>query len=192
VLVAALPSLVLLVTYVIRSPGGDVEWSRGLIRRIALIGTFGDLFVVYTARELLFSVMIAAVTVTCFVVAIRQRSKQGWTVRLSDGYLVTVVLFAAVYMLVPNRIAGGSGVSQRIAVFTFIATLMWLAFFRYARWLRIVIVVTSVVATVGFVGVRWQSYQGFDRDLAEYVSGDRSCCRRFDGIATLPHRARLG
>lgn len=171
VLVAALPSLVLLVTYFIRSPGGDVGWSRGLIHRIVLFGTFGELFVAYAVRELLFSVMIAAVTVTCFVAAIRQRSKQGWTIRTSDGFLVAVVLFAAAYLLVPDRIAGGSGLSQRIAIFTFIATLMWLAYFRYARWLRIAIVVTSVVATVGFVGVRWQSYQGFDRDLAEYVSG---------------------
>jgi hypothetical protein len=183
VLVAALASLVLLALYILRASGGDVGGSRGLIGRIARLGSFSELFVVFTVRETLFSAMIAATTVACVVVAMRQRSKWGWTPRSSDGYLAATIIFAVVYLFVPDRIAGGSAVPERLAMFTFIVALMWLAYFRYARWLRITIVAVSVLATIGLVGMRWQAYQGFDRDLAEYASGTSVVA---DGSTVLP------
>ncbi len=183
VLLAALPSLFLLAIYVARSEGGGASGSPDLLRRLVRFGSFGELFVVFTRSESLFSILIAAATAVSFVVAMKQRRREGWKLTSSDGYLGAVVILAATFLLIPSAIAGGSAVPERMAMFTFIVALFWLAHFRYERWLRITIIAVSVVATIGLIGIRWPAYQGYDRDLDEYVSGTRQVAA---GSAVLP------
>jgi hypothetical protein len=170
VLLSALPSLALLGAYATRPAVEAAGGARTLVNRVAWLGSFAELLVTFTRREALFSVLLAGATAVLVVAALRQRRRQGRRVAPGDGFLAATVILLLAFLVVPAELAGGSVVPERVALFAFIALLLWLAHFRYSGALRRVVVVVAVVATLGIVAVRWPIYVGYDRDLAEYLS----------------------
>lgn len=167
---AALPSLFLVVAYLARSEPGVVAYGRGPIGRIALFATLGDLFYAFSKSEIAFSTTMAIVVGVCIVLAVRQRWELGTRLIPSDGYLAAGLGLFGLYLVVPSQMAGGSAVTERIAMFAFVVTLLWLANFAIRRWLRIAIVAVTLVATLGIVAIRWPLFEAFDRDMDEYLT----------------------
>jgi hypothetical protein len=170
VLVAALPSLGLSVVYLVNSNDAVGGGVRGLAGRVVWLATLGELFVAFSLREMAFAMLIAVAVAALALVAIRRRWNKGRSIIASDGYLSAAIVFGVVYLFVPSRIGGGSAVPDRLAMFTFLVALLWLAHFRYPQWLKASVVVVAIIATVGLVGTRWSAYQAFNRDLQEYAS----------------------
>jgi len=170
VVAAVTPSAVLLVAYLATQPTTSTgSVPRGLPGRVAWLGSLGELFVVFTTREVVASLLVAGALIAVAVLAIRSRWF-GRAIRTEDGFLVAATVFAVAYLVVPTRIAGGSGVPERLAMFAFVTALLWLAASSYARWVPVIVAGVAVAATIGFVGIRWSAYGGFDRDVGEYLT----------------------
>jgi hypothetical protein len=170
VAVALVPSTVLLIAYLATQPTtatGSVP--RGLPGRVAWLGSLGELFVVFTNREVVASLLVAGALIVLVVLAIRSRWS-GRAIRTEDGFLVAAAVFAIVYLVVPTRIGGGSAVPERLAMFAFVVAMLWLASSSYGRWVPVMVAGVAIAATIGFTGMRWSAYEGFDRDVAEYLT----------------------
>jgi hypothetical protein len=97
-----------------------------------------------------------------------------WTPRglrdARNGWLACVLAAIVLYLVVPDAIGSGTGISARILVFALFALALWLAQFPLPRRTAAAMVAGSLLATAGLTAAHLGSYKDFNRELRAYTS----------------------
>lgn len=166
---AAAPGLVLLGAWLL-------EHRDRVSERIPLLELAARLATAYALvsidrRELLLSVAVSLVLFVATVHLVLARAARGRRVRPHDGWLVAAAAFAALFFAIPDVIAAGAHVSDRLALFALLSVAAWIGSGAAAPLpaVRRASVALAVIA-VGALAVRLDKQVELSRYLDEYVS----------------------
>jgi len=176
---ALLPALTLAVLFVLGQgeghseiPGGGnplffpkyllkkfMDLSSFWIWEVAIFGGFGVLFL---------------------WIAIRNRKKNstidGW-----NGFLILILVCLSVLYVAPEKMSGGSFIPVRLILFLLASLFFWLGLYIQREGEKMVIVIVSIVISLGLLISYGEKYQELNKYLEEYVSG----ADRIESNATL-------
>ena len=157
VLVAAAVPLGVLVVYSIgHSQGSSSRFS--LLHSLFSLASLSDAIVAYRHIELVAGLAITLPLVLGGLVALRRVASQG-------------VRDVVMYLVLPNAYEKGAGdFSPRLSLFVWITVAIWLSQFDLGRVFRTAVVVLAIVASTFLTAIRVPIYQGFEKQLTEYVS----------------------
>ena len=185
-LVVALPSLVLLLGFLAdpgtvkprTSPRGLGESLAGvLLMRWPIQVTNGDIGWVTGLAIATWAVVLALL-----VRRIMRRDWNRW-----DVLLVVSVVTGACAVALPDRLAGGTLVQPRLAIYALVTLLLWIgvanADVTLAHWLGVGLGAVGVVAMVGLLVVRIDPYREIHAAIDEVTSV---------ADVVVPHRMILG
>ncbi|WP_242393168.1 GtrA family protein [Anaeromyxobacter oryzisoli] len=123
--------------------------------------------------ELPLAVMVVLVLFVGVVHLLLVRAGRGPTLRPNDGWLLAAAIFVVLYFAVPDVVAAGAYVSDRLALFAFLCTAAWIgagAAPRVAvRRVALALAAISVVA----LGVRLDKERRLSALMEELVSAGR-------------------
>jgi len=168
-LVALTPVLGLLAAFVWRKspvpseapPATDL--LRGLLRLESLVSFRESEALASTALVVLFAVLVAR--------GVWQRARTHTRVFVpADALVVAVPLLVLLYFVAPRRIAGGSYLNERLALFPFLVALLWLATLAYSERLRRAVQLTAAALAVAALSFHLATYVELRAPLAEYLS----------------------
>jgi putative flippase GtrA len=169
-LAAASPGLVLVATWILAHSGeASARFPLGeLVVKLAA----GYAMVSIDRRELLPAALVVAVLGAAALHALLARRGEPRRLRPADGWLVAAAAFAALYLAVPDVVAAGAHVSDRLALFTLVALAAWIvtggAPRAAARRAALALAALAVVA----LGIRWDKQRELSSLLEEYLSAE--------------------
>jgi hypothetical protein len=115
----------------------------------------------------------AAVTLTLFIGVVHlllARPTRGPRFRPYDGWLLAAVAFVVLYFAVPDVVAAGAHVSDRLALYALLSVALWIgsgaAPWRSQRRLAVALAAIALVA----LGIRFAKQRRLSDYLAEYVA----------------------
>ncbi len=124
----------------------------------------------FDRRELIATCTLVAVLAAALVVAIRRRRRERRLVRPVDGWLAAAALATLVYFAVPDSVADGAQLNDRLMLYPFFALLLWLGWssqpVRSVRRLAIAVTVLFAVSSA----FRVYEYRRLDAYLDDYLS----------------------
>lgn len=168
-LLAASPGLVLLGLWL--AEHRDHASARIPLFELAVRLATAYALVAIDRREILLSVAVAFVLFVATVHLALARAGRGRRVRPHDGWLVAAAAFAALYLAVPDVVAAGAHVSDRLALFALLSVAAWIGSGATAPAVAVrrAAVALAVVA-VGALAVRLDKQVQLARYLDEFVS----------------------
>lgn len=173
---ALVPAFALPVHFVVSNwhPPGHVASSSSAwteLFGIALLFSFNRFSLVLGWA--LAGLIAAIVVVTILRESLARRAgEHGWRLRArpEDGFALLALLFAVGWFLVPDAMAGGSFVRERVGLYPVILILGWLTT-RIGRSERIAIAALAAAITVAQVLVPLPKQAAASREVADYTSG---------------------
>jgi hypothetical protein len=123
--------------------------------------------------------------------ALAVRRREARRVRPADGWLLAAAGFAGLYLAVPDVVAAGAHVSDRLALFTFIALAAWIATGAPRRAGRRAALALAALALVA-LGIRYDKQRQLSSLMDEYLSAEAviPADRALLPIAMSPHGPR--
>lgn len=173
-LLAALTPSVVLPAYFVGSWGAATagEYRLGdlaaLFRLEVLVSHHPGTQYVADAIALLFAALLV-VTLVWNRSGLRQRTLQ-FRLEERDLFLLAAIATVILYWLIPQSIAGGSFMHERLAIYPFLLLLPWLTT-RLARPLRDALVVVAVILTAAHLTLLSDRFAALDELLEDYTSG---------------------
>lgn len=170
-LLALLPALLLALWY-LRHQGTDT-WGT----RMPPLRKMRELFVLTRAHQS--TELWALIPWECLLIALAVFALRARLQALARGPLrqdAPLFLFAVVvllYLTLPNNIGGGGGIELRMALYTWLTLVWWLAAQSYGKTLERAIAVGSVAFAAALLVLNSLSYSVLNDYLKEYLSAAR-------------------
>jgi len=132
----------------------------------------GYAMVAIDRREIVPAALVMAVLGAAALHALAVRRREARRLRPADGWLVAAAAFAALYLAVPDVVAAGAHVSDRLELFSFIALAAWVVGGggspRAARPAALALAALALVA----LGIRYDKQRELSALLEEYLSAE--------------------
>ncbi|BDG05385.1 GtrA family protein [Anaeromyxobacter oryzae] len=152
----------------------DKAEARIPLRELAAKLATGYAMVSIDRREIPLAVLVVLVLFVTVVHLVLVRAGRGPRFRPNDGWLLAALAFAVLYFAVPDVVASGAHVSDRLALFSFLCVAAWIGTGAVPR----VAVKRSAVAlaTIAVValGVRFDKQRQLSGLMEELVSASRA------------------
>jgi hypothetical protein len=87
-----------------------------------------------------------------------------------DGLLAVALAFFALFFCFPDKMLGGGVISLRLAMYPFLALILWLGAQRWSTLLRVTAQAAGVAISLGLLFLHLSSYAMLNDYLSEYVS----------------------
>jgi hypothetical protein len=162
----ALPTIVLMGVFMVRQPKplayrpSLFDYVKHFVSLYALVS--------YSRWELVLTGAVALVVAAVVILELRARPRR--LLRPADGWLAAAVLATGLYFAMPDAVADGAQINDRLALYPFFAALLWLGWLSGAssrlRAAGLALVVLFAAAT----GFRIVKYREIDGYLEEYAS----------------------
>ena len=167
-LLAAAPGLALLGAWL--AAHSDRNSARIPFTELAAKLAVGYALVSIDRREIF---LAAGVVLALFVAGVHlalARSGRGPRLRRHDGWLLAAAVFVGLYFAVPDVVAAGAHVSDRLALFALVSVALWIGSgpAPYASRLRVAVALAALA--VAALGVRLEKQHELSSHLAEFVS----------------------
>lgn len=165
-LLACLPALVLMISFVGRRAGATVSmlplWAK--VKHLAGLYSLASV-----SRWTI--LLAAALALLFFVVALVCLRARRWRpFEPEDGLLWVALIFALIFFAAPSELAGGGFINHRLNLFPFLALILWFGTFDHPAWRRRAIQTAAAGIALGFLGVFAWMYARIDADLAEIAA----------------------
>lgn len=170
VIAAASPGLVLVGAWIL-AHAGEASARSGLGELLVKLAA-GYAMVAIDRRELLPAALVMLVLGAAGLHAIVARARGGWRLRPVDGWLVAALGFAVLYLVIPDVVAAGAHVSDRLALLTFISVAAWLAAGAAPPATVRAAAAALAVLAVGALGIRLDKQLELSALMDEYVSAE--------------------
>jgi len=163
---ACLPALVLMASFVGSRMDAKVSRLPLWVKVKQLAGLYS------LASVSRWTILLAAASALLFyaVAVLCLRARGRHPLRVGDGWLLVVAVFAGVYLAAPSELAGGGFINHRLNLFPFLALLFWFGTFEHSverrRWIQAV----AAGVAVAFLGVFAGMYARIDSGLSEIVA----------------------
>ena len=186
---AALPGALLLGTWMLAH--ADRASSRLPILELAAKLATAYALVSIDRREI---PLACAVSLVLFVGAVHLalvRATAARALRPHDGWLLAAIAFAILYFAVPEVVAAGAHVSDRLALLALISVTAWIATGAPAIAVRRVALALAGIAVVA-TGIRFEKQRRLSAHVEEYVAAASALSRDrvLLPIAVSPHGPR--
>lgn len=165
-LLAALPSLVLLAAYVIAAP----SYRRPpTVSYATLAGNFARQtgLVLLTSREALFGIAVGAFFLVLTILTVRSRLLQAPTIERADGFLAAAAIGLAVHLYGAHNLIG---FFERAQTFPLLMLIAWFSTRAYTTVERRIVVGASAAIVIGLVLTRWPLYAQTSANIQEYLT----------------------
>ncbi|HEX9161112.1 MAG TPA: hypothetical protein VF980_05325, partial [Thermoanaerobaculia bacterium] len=166
--IAFIPVGALLVWFVAHRGTGSAPDPRGLMSRLGFLARSQVLFT-FDSRQLALGWIVSIVLAVLLIATLVRENIEHGRLRVSarDGFLLLFVIFIAIYLAAPGGFAGGTMISERMALFVELSLLPWISP-RLTR-LRMPVVAVMVVLAVLNVALNIDRYRAFSREMAQLV-----------------------
>lgn len=166
VVLAALPSLVLLAAYLIAAP--SYQGPRGVP-----YATLADNFalqtslVLLTNREAPLAIAVSVFFVILAVLTVRTRLLESSVIERSDAFLAAAVIGLAIHLYGAHNLVGFFERTQTFPLFMLVA---WFSTRTYTTIEKRIVIAGSAVIVIGLVLVRWPIYAQTSANTQEYLA----------------------
>lgn len=165
-LLACLPALVLMISFVGRRAGATVSmlplWAK--VKHLAGLYSLASV-----SRWTI--LLAAALALLFFVVALVCLRTRRWRpFELEDGLLWVALIFALIFFAAPSELAGGGFINHRLNLFPFLALILWFGTCEHPAWRRRAIQIAATGIALGFLGVFSWMYARINADLTEIAA----------------------
>jgi putative flippase GtrA len=187
---AVAPGLVLLGVWLLAHR--DRVASRIPLAELAPKLVTGYALVSIDRREIPLAIAVMLVLFVAVVHLLLTRAGQPRRVRPNDGWLVAALAFATLYFAVPDVVAAGAHVSDRLALFSFLSVAAWIGAGAVPRAsLRRTALALAAIA-VAALGTRFHKQRELSGLLEEFVSAKAAVPRDrvLLPLALTPHGPR--
>jgi putative flippase GtrA len=169
-LAAASPGIVLLASWLLaRSDEASARFPLGdLLAKLAT----GYAMVSIDRREILPAALVMAVLAAVAAHALAARRGAGRRARPADGWLLASAAFAALYLAVPDVVAAGAHVSDRLALFSSIALAAWIVSGGAARRAERPAALALAALALVALGIRHDKQRELSALMEEYLTAD--------------------
>jgi len=168
-LLAALPALALLVSFVAARAGSQVEGLPFAVRLKHLAGLYS--LASLDRRTAWLAAGTALLLAGLAALALRRRLRGRGE---GDGLLLAVGVLLAAYFLAPSRMSGGGYIVHRLNLFPFLLLIPWLASVEQPRRLRAAAAALAALLSLGFLALFVRSYARLGAGLAEIAAAGRA------------------
>jgi hypothetical protein len=172
-LVVALPSVVLLIGF-LADPGTVLPQNNPHGVAESLGATLLFRWPVRVVRgDIPWAIALAVATwAVVAVLIVRKIARRDWGVW--DLLLAVPLITGSSAVVLPDRLAGGTLVQPRLAIFTLLTLLLWIAIAnaddRLAQWLGIGLGVVGAVVMFGLLGMRVEPYRQMQAAIGEALT----------------------
>ncbi len=167
VFVAALPALVLVTSFVTGPSHHGVVWQSLLDRLRRLV--FLHILVSYDRVELAPAIALGCLLASLAVLRLAaRRAATPW--RRGTELLAAAVILLLLYFLLPDGIAGGGYLGPRLALWTLLFAILWLAAEPWDVQRRRITTAAVAALTGIFILLHTMAYRRLNEYLEEYVS----------------------
>lgn len=128
-----------------------------------------DVLVSYRIEEAVLAALFALVVWIALVAAMPRLWRQGGR-ELADGLLLASIALGLAVFIVPNRLAGGSWMSHRLALWAALMAALWLATRYRGHAGRRILWSTGLLVAMGLLGLRSVSYLVLSAEVREVVA----------------------
>ena len=161
---AALPCVVLMGLFFGRH-GMELGYSQSTGARILRIA---DLYALTTFQrpEVIFSGLLGLGFGVLTAYTLYQKKRSGRLTRL-DSLGAAALAFTVIYLVAPDRMSSGSGISERLMVYPFFALILWLGTHTYGKMWRAAIpcaVAVIGLGTAAYHSARYAELNGYLKD----------------------------
>jgi hypothetical protein len=166
---SALPSLLLLIYFVIRRPSHSIESSQETLDSLGNKIIHLSAIINLTSPEDPFAktafFFMASVTALGIIIKL-------WTRKLNyyDGFFIVVFLLVLAYFFSPGSIGGIATVYERMELLPFIVLPFWFASISFPRWLSSFIGLFSMALVIGLMAARIPVHIACSEAVSEYMS----------------------
>jgi hypothetical protein len=166
---ASLPALLLMLSFVAARTGAKVSmlplWVK--VKHLAGLYSLVSLSRWTIPLALALAVLFYAVALLC----LRDRGRRG--ARPGDGFLITAAVLALADLAAPSELSGGGFINHRLALFPFLALILWFGTFEHPLARRKAIQTVGTVIALAFLGLFAWKYAEIDDGLSEIVAAGR-------------------
>jgi hypothetical protein len=181
----ALPALLLTVSFLGRAGGTPVVWWS--FRRRLEYFLRGEALVSFHRQELLFSTLLAGALGMAVLLCLLIRSRTG---RQPEryGWLLALAVLTGCYFALPNGLAHGGYLNQRLLLGVLVAALGVVAAAPERRTLHLLLGVVALCAWAGQHRLHWVRYGQINRGLSAFVAVAPQVPVGSTMVAVAPHR----
>jgi putative flippase GtrA len=167
----AVPGVVLVVAWIF-AHHDRVSARIPLVELAAKLAT-GYAMVSLDRLEIPLALMVVLVLFVAVVHLVLARAGRGRRLRANDGWLLGALAFVVLYFAIPDVVAAGAHLSDRLSLFAFLCVAAWIGTSAAPRLVvRQVAVALAVVAVVA-LGVRYDKQRTLSAMMEELVSAGR-------------------
>ncbi|MFL6195364.1 MAG: hypothetical protein ACJ75H_14400 [Thermoanaerobaculia bacterium] len=167
--VASLPALILMGSFIVARTGSKVSmlplWVK--IKHLAGLYSLVSLTRWTIPLALALAVLFYAVALLC----LKDRGRRG--VRPGDGFLIAAGVLALADLAAPSDLSGGGFINHRLALFPFLALLLWFGTFEHSPARRRGIQIAGAAIAVAFLSLFAAKYAEIDDGLSEIAAAGR-------------------
>jgi hypothetical protein len=166
----ALPCFILAGLFFSRH-GMQYGYTQGLGTRILRLGVLYSL-TTFKRGELIVSGLLALGLGALGGYVLYRKNRSGKFTRL-DSLAVVAVAFTLVYLVAPDRMSSGSGISERLILYPFFALILWMGTHAYGKvWRTAIPCVAAVIgiATCAYYASRYAELNGYLKDFLAGMS----------------------
>lgn len=163
-LLAALPALVMIASFVTARRGARVEWLPFGVRLKHLVGLYS--LASLDRRTAWLAAGVALVILALALLALRSRTRK---VTDHDAFLAALAVVLAAYFLAPSQMSGGAYIVHRLNLFPYLILLLWVAAALHplSPALRIAVQVVSAALALAFLALFTRTYSRLNEGLRE-------------------------
>jgi tetratricopeptide (TPR) repeat protein len=164
--VAALPSFLLLLVYLLSAPSYRAE---PLVSYAALAGNFArqSAVVLMTGLERPLAMAIGAVFLVLVILTVRRRLAEGVVIQRGDGFLIAAAIGVVVHLYGARNLIG---FFERTQTFPLLMLIAWFSTRAYAAVEKRVVIAASAVIVIGLVLLRWPVYAQASDHIEEFLT----------------------
>lgn len=173
-LLASLPALLLMASFVAARAGSKVEGLPLAVRAKHLAGLYT--LASLDRRTAFLAAGTSLLLLVLTALAWRDRARKGdkGGLRPGDGFLAAIGVLLAAYFLAPSQMSGGGFIVHRLNLFPFLVLILWLATCELSPRRRLLVQTAAALLSLGFLALFARAYFRLDRGLAEIAAVGRS------------------
>lgn len=171
-IISQLPTIILFLMFLNRQSGSGINLNLNLWNiknRIIELVSLSSLYS-FKDYELVLSTLLSMIIITLVIIKLVYRIKNLKTKDNADIFLFVTIIYAFVYLLAPDALAGGMMLICRLLLFPFFIVLLWLANYEFSHRTKKLISFLGIIITVSYSIIYSIKYKEIDDQIDEYVS----------------------
>jgi hypothetical protein len=177
-LLAALPALLLIGSFVTARRGARVDWLPLGVRLKHLAGLYSLASLDRRTAWLAAGCALLILALAALFLSRRWRpdgDRHGVAALTEhDGFLAALAVVLAAYFLAPSQMSGGAFIVHRLNLFPYLILILWLAASPHPRRRRIAIQAAAAGLALGFLALHGWTYRRLAPGLAEIEAAGRA------------------